>query len=940
MSEVNKPSKASGANGANGAQGPSHFALTDFDREVLSVLLAHGGWNASARMRLAVLAQRYGVSSAGLSRVLAGLADAARDGRLHAAIRSLASSSNGSGTSGAQATTTAKTRSALGAAALVESSSRPALSRSDRVLIGVVSTLLVLSVLLLAQLVLLIWGEFPSKARGSDAAEHARAQREAGRAGAGDSADRASALSRTGDATDERGRSGREPARATSEGSSTSGRPRDSTVASVPVSYPRAPTFKAALDSPAFMQAIAEARVAASRLEAMAGDPRSILADRARWADLQRTIAMAWPRLDRNLRRGLVERTLAVVRPVDDASLAEALLEPLRASAGMTPDDPASIRAGAWGAGIVGAIFSEPGLSPEVHQALASIRVAPADGRGDAFERFAAGWLDRSLTGILERVGRGTSQEDFDRMEAWIEAQQQLRTPEEANDAWLRAIDAIVRRPMRTDLPGTSADLLGRLLTLVDWRPEVRTTEAARRRWEQWLLDASIEPARLWALASILRQHRSAPWFDADMMVGERATREQRQAALSRILAALRPGSERVEPVPRAPRELLDRRSALLAKARSGTLGERQAPGRQALETMLQGSSDSAQKAFAHAVELDRLAAVGVVGAWLLDGRSIEAAQRMATLETAMSRPPLAGLAPGGRVAPPNGEVGTDGLLARRLEQAQSLEERIDAIRRRRVESASDLGPIDAARLVREALVGEPPSLRSTAQGVIIDRFGQARRVAQELVDQFTTLGAPGMTHARFIERLTGERMPPHTNPRFRATALSALLGHRLRLSAHPWHGVEALLVRSSAAHAERVEAEGGGAESLRDVQDPVEALEALAVLLRQRAETRAVLRPVPATLTVLDRRDRARLSLAADQPQRLVAMLWRVFELEVFIAVADRPTLSAALTTLVERAMDEASHATTVLEQAVIIERARIVIQSLLLDPGTGGSA
>lgn len=950
--------------------------LTDFDREVLSVLLAHGGWNAPARSRLASLAKRYGVSSAGLSRVLAGLAQAARDGRLQAyfaarggagAIRGdgaargvRAGAAPGGAVSGPGAVAQSLRGDAAGAelggrlgAASGTTSAHGAFTRSDRVLLSVVGGLLLVSLLLATQLGWMIWSGLAASGGAARSAESDQ-EREgvpvegfaSGDASAAPSPaagvatpSAAGAGGRTpvaGAESAAAGGSAKAPTRASAESAPSGARP--ARPPAVPASYPRTPGFTATLESPAFMQALAEARAAASRLEALASDPRSILAARQNWRDVHRAIGISWPRLDDTLRRGLVDRVLAVIRVAEEAALAEALVEPFGAWVQAAPDDPAAIRLGAWSAGVVGAILSEPGLPPEVVQAVASMRLVPAEGSGSAFDRFAAGWLDRALVPIIDRIGKDHAQEDFDRVEAWVEAQRRLHATGTAQEAWLRAIDAMLRRPLRIDLPGTSADVIGRFASLVDWRPSAATTAALRRRLESWQLDPSVEAPRLWALGSIVRQGRMAPWFTDEMLVGERSSMELRRQSLTAMLAALPAGDEPITALARAPRELLDRRRALIERAAIMQVGENGSEASRAFATELARAGDASQQAFAHALELERLTAVGVVGAMLMEGAASEAAQRLALLEAAAARPPLERLTAGGRGARGGAEPTGDGTLARRLDQARGNEDRIDAIRRRRLESSTDLGPIDAARLVREALLGDHSSVRLTAQGVIVDSFASGARVAQELVDQFGTIGAMDGSLARFIERLTGERLPPHINPRFRAGALAALLRHRLSLAEHPWHGVDALLSRTAALTAERLEREGGGAEALREAREPSGALEALASLERSRAGTRAVLRAVPAPLEELDARDAARMALASGPSQRLVALLWRVLELEAFVAAADRPAAAATIESIVERAVVGTSRASSSLEQAVIIERARTMVQGLQLDPAAGG--
>lgn len=885
------------------------FRLTEFDREVLSVLLSHGGWSASARGKLAVLAKRYGVSATGLSRVVVGLAQAARDGRLQDATALV--------TRGRERSLPRREPRSP-----ADGPSAHRMTRIDRALLATVSVLLLLALVMAVQLSVMMWRGISGR---KDGTTPSAAPVDAMRVGAADPASDPSAAS-----------AAKTPAVPQANPSTTpaaqpSGPRRPPAV---PVSYPKAPTFSASLDAPAFMQALAEARAAANVLDDVARDPRAVLASKQRWSDLQRAIGMSWPRIDTSLRRAHLDRMLAIFRNVDDAAMAEALLEPLQRAVTALPSGPAEIRQGAWSAGVIGALLAEPGLSPELVEVIGRSRIAPADGQGDSFERFATGWLDRALPAIIDQIGRTSAQEDFDRMEAWIEAHQRLARAQTTSEPWLLAIDGMLRRPLRLDLPGTSADLLGRLLTLVDWSSGGPDANALRRRFEAWMLDAAIEAPRLWALGSIIRQHAAAPWFTPEMVIGERATMADRRAALDRMLAAVAAAPFDAAAASRVPREMIDRRAALLERVR--TLSpDGDGPARtdaQLLRSMVASAAAPARNAFAQTLEMERLAAIGAVGAMLLDGRAVEASQRLSLLESELARPSLAGLGQGGRSLTVPAAPSSDGTLGRRLDQARSAEERVDAIRRRRTETSIDLGPLDAERLVREAYFGEPSAVRSTAQGVIVDSFAAGPGVAQQLVDQFSGGGSSDAGMGRFVERLTGERLPPHTHPQFRARALGALLRHRLKLSEHPWHGVDAFLARTARVAAERLEIEGGAAEAMRDAVEPTDALEALGTLLRARASARAVLKAVPAPLEELDHRDSARRALAASRPQRLVANLWRVLELEAFIGAADRPRDADSIAAIVASAVTEASRADTALAQALDIERARIVLQSQLM--------
>ena len=55
--------------------------LTDFDRSIIAVLVAEGGWNKQSRSRLVGVAAAYGLTVGGLLRILTALAESARSGR-------------------------------------------------------------------------------------------------------------------------------------------------------------------------------------------------------------------------------------------------------------------------------------------------------------------------------------------------------------------------------------------------------------------------------------------------------------------------------------------------------------------------------------------------------------------------------------------------------------------------------------------------------------------------------------------------------------------------------------------------------------------------------------------------------------------------------------------------------------------------------------------
>lgn len=951
-------------------------ALTDFDRDVLTVLLSSGGWNATTPSRLALVAKRYGVSPGGLARVIAGLSAAARSGRLQGALDEVRRSgssrtpgrshgrASGGGSRGESFRSSARDGTmsiafpggasvptkfgSNGDAASVpgagDFASLP-LGRRDSVLVAVVMSLLGISVVLFTVLVVMLWRYWDERAQATalkppaarDGADHAIDHATQRDGGASASSAMTSAPTRNGAGSASASLDLNLPAGAPPSATATGSPP----VPVVPVSYPRVPGFKATLASLELDQALAVARGSAFALEAIANEAPDDRASIAAWSEAQNAIGRAWPRLDAVTRRVLLDRSMALLRRVDDSATAELLIAPLRAHLVAAPQSPGAMWRGAWAAGVLGSLLSEPGLSPEVVAVIAQQRMAPAEGAGDAFDRFTAAWLDQRLPEIADRLLTGAPQDDFDRFEAWIEAQRQVRADTEVQEVWLRAIELLLHRALRFDLPGTAPDLVGRFASMVEWRTSTPGAAAVARRFSRWMHDSTIPAQRLWAFGSILRQGRFAPWFEAPMLIGDRATMEDRNAALSRIMAAIGPTTDETVVMPRIPREFAQRWEALASRALASDDGRREvAPGISVASLRGAGpASTPSNRALAGAEVLYRLAELSASGGLLLAGRSGESAQRLSEIEAAWNKPLLAGLGPGGRSLPVPDEPSGDGLLAKRLDEVRTAQERIEIVRRKRAEAALDLGPQDAARLVREAYQGEPSALRLTAQGVIVDSFASGRRVAQELIDQFVLTGGADAALARFVERLTGERLPPHPNPAFRAKAMAALLRHRLRLSEHAWHGVDALLERTAAQESARLDAEGGASEPFRDSTDPSEAIDAIGDLLRARAGARIAMQPFPASLDTLDRRDEARRALADGAAQRLVASLWRALELDAYLAAADRPSLVPALKDLLAKAQAEATAASSAIDQACAVERARVTLLGARIAAESGGT-
>src|SRR5262249_37932742 len=87
--------------------------------------------------------------------------------------------------------------------------------------------------------------------------------------------------------------------------------------------------------------------------------------------------------------------------------------------------------------------------------------------------------------------------------------------------------------------------------------------------------------------------------------------------------------------------------------------------------------------------------------------------------------------------------IGRDGEFAAAYQQVgKNAEQRLELLRALRTNAGTDLGPIDAELLVREAYKGSPQEVRATAQSLIPQQFITGPIIAMEMLDQFADSGA------------------------------------------------------------------------------------------------------------------------------------------------------------------------------------------------------
>lgn len=613
------------------------------------------------------------------------------------------------------------------------------------------------------------------------------------------------------------------------------------------------------------------------------------------WRSIQAIPARCWFDESPDLLRRTLGASREVVAAVETWTAAESLvaalgeLDPRRIS-------PEGLRAGAWGAGLIGDLVRRPGLASAVRDQLQRrldvLGLPPRTGwvAPDAFEETVARWL----AAVVERLAE--NREDPERDEAWA--------------VWCSIADRIepvrlreallvegVRRLARawetgdesTSRPRRLAALLEMLGPAVALDPdgirgvlEETATPGGRH----------ADPVAAWVLSSLIA---TRPGFEAWTPVSADADGASRARWLEEAIAAWPLPSS---PLPRVDPERLQRVEGLvdIAAQRSRrdpatTISLLRAMGRLNAAISDWETSRARARVIFEEVELDLL------GAGDLGVDPPRSAAEPASLD--------------GRFA---------GAMRRSLENRGT---RVDLVRELRRRAGGDLGPNDAAALARAA-VKDAPEVRQAASAVLIERFGSGPEVLEAYLAVVDGMETEPLV-VRTVERLAGVSLPKTTGPEA-AIAVRRALADRL-LDVRPSDARR--LDLAAGGYAATLAARRGAVSEVVG-GDPVAEAAALASRRLERLEGRPVLDEL------LDRRDRRR-GVAEGPSQRLAGELVTLVEAEIEIARLERPDLSEALEGLAAEAVRRRQRSETSLEQVFEME---LVLAELAILRAKGGPA
>ncbi len=865
--------------------GVTEEQLTEFDRVVLTILVAGGGWNPRTAAQLAALSAEHGVSSEGLHLVVAGLAKFMRDGGAAALRKDLGSV----GVSAEQlhAHHVRKPSAAEAAVDRITSSigdemrgRSPWSALRLTAFFGTVAVGITLAIVWMIVRGATTQEEMIIAPTPRVLAESASTQRER------TAADLAQKFS-----------------------------PPDTNIEALaaPAKFARAPGF-ASSPTPAqtlllsnqwpdFLTSLDElARKLKTNRGRLEGSNAAELASCARLAGESWAVSGAF-------RAEFVTGVVQLARAVHGDESARALLLALH---GIPASSAGADRVPLWkevwqaafAAGLTAELLGDPEVGGEVAAAAReSLRregiTSLANAGSNRFGVAAISSLTRDAVALADGTDSGSASVTLDDWSRWLEAVDAAGSTAKLREAArLAAMEALLHSAAPIDLQNTASDALGRLMTDIDWSNRGVSGDQARTAFGAWFANPSILATRLWVLTSMLDRNHRIGWFSPEMVLPVDANVNRRDAALQRILAAW-------------------------PKSVGGVEGERLAFAGVTVELLRSTNTELSAHAARPQDDIEALAIANGALQSVLAVRLLEAGkstQANAALESAtdalkFDRSALEAPFSGDGGLRPSGIK--DGEWATEFAQpglnAESRQRLIASLRA--LPAAGDLGPRDAEVLARESFQGNAADIRREAQGAIADKFASGRTVLLAVLDALTE-SKPREEFAGFLAALLNREF---TGRDWIPIARAALVDRILSLESSREAAVDRLAARL-AASAVSLTAQYAPNSAPTDLAPSMDtSIAMLATALRANAEERFLSEPFPASPGELDRLRIARRGLAEGAMQRAVADAASLLEHATAIEAARRPQSMSALREILAETMLARSQAQSASAQLAI---------------------
>jgi hypothetical protein len=853
------------------------MTLTEFDRQVLAALVAFGGWNSRSRAMLVSLAAAHNITVQGLIKVIVGLGEYARAGGARLGVAEITAGAS-------RVVPPSATSDSIDTTAEWLARVAPELNNESpwaAVKLSVLFVVLLAIAALLAVPVL-----FRSAPEPPVVSNHEHV-----------------VVSDTR-VDDERSLPPVDP-------ESTESPPRLAAFDVPPMFGPIPPPADAAAAADRASELPAGLDNVGRRIAISAEPSDAVYRD---WDAYVEQASIAWPLLDElataSVRRAIID---ALISASDSPAVSDRLLSNFVAPA--TPlTEPLDVWRGAWRAGMLAEMSRNPLLSTSVIDRVqshleASLPDRPAASIAD-FEAAAGAWLDRAAPMLVDRTE--TDDRAYERWQLWITAVSALHDDELLNASVVRAIESLLRTRIDLSRPSATVDVLGRLLSMAD----LESSPVVRDAFYSWFEDVQgIQSGDLWVTGSILVLQRRPPWFTADLVLPADANELTRRRFADRTMNAW-PGI--IEPhnseAPAGRGVVVDdERASRWTELLDRSLRQRIVPdSSQYMRKLLVASFLNEAASLLAADRRDEADAALAQATDALEDRALERSA------------PIVPMPPGQPVQIPaqTGQVfEVDGVWAQAYaDLGRDAQERMNQLRVLRRTAGRDLGPIDAATLVREAYRASPREVRELAQSIVVEVFSRGPNIAMQMLDQFSG-SSPSPALSTAIQSLANRVLPPASSADWRREARLALLEHAIELRASRADAIDEMSGKLASSCAIQIEAldSSRAAMGLRTAHD---AAAVMVEALRSSAQSLMVTQPVPDTLEALDQRHATRLRLASGPLQQFVAHRLSALELLTYITVAEQPAMRRQAAGVLTDAAEARRAMEHVLEQAMSIEQ------------------
>ena len=640
----------------------------------------------------------------------------------------------------------------------------------------------------------------------------------------------------------------------------------------------------------------------------------------AQWGHAIETMSAVWPLLDPGRRANLVRGLLDVLRWAEPPETAERLVADLNIEPEGAIADPADTWRRSFRAGVLGVVVLDESLPDTVRaQARRIVQrgLAGSNGRharGGPFAALAGRALDAAVPPLIAITDVEDAASVANAWERWFEAQQAVRSDAGLQQALLLAVGRMLTDGRGLAVSSMSADVLGRLVGEIDWASTGPDPRSVREAYRNWFEDPAIGSESTWVLASLLEGPRGIGWYRPEFVPDPALGLDGRAAALGRAVAGWPESRLTVasgEVVPVDP-ELLEQFDRLLPEV--GLLIE---------------TARTPIDRLAAALAAERLAMASTL---LADERWREAEAEFGRVQLQVNSGD-AGIDREVLTSPIRRS--NDGAWADQWKRAgRDGTQRMTTLDQLRNDlSAGDLGPLDAAALVTEVWRGRS-GVREAARSIALQQFQRGSTVAMQLLD---TVGQAPMNAdtLEFIEQYTGTPLPERSSEELDSMVRLALASHAASLL-DPEAGIVDRFVRElgESIHARaRARIRTIGGEPGRWDGRPENAAAIAADAMRREASGLFLAIGSESTIESIDRRRAARRRLAGDDVLLLVAAHAAEVDYLAFALEARVPGQRRAIAEVIERAGAARAEASSGLQQIGLsalslaeLERVRMV--------------